>query len=260
MLVGVQRCASLVGDLCHCFVEPGAGVRVHSCASLTYLLSYLCPAWQRLSSITTTLDPGSASAKLTTLRVSSNLCNGELPRELRDPFASCARGVGLEFARPEQDPDAFAAERVHAVLKWRSPGESGVYEGQDHDWDAKAGRFGEHAEGVGVAYAVGPLVDRVVGGGRNDDRVGPRGPGFAGAAVFAANRSAGLGFELGHVDECQGGWCGDNLDGPAAVVGEFYKPSDFACRSGSAHDHVEDPALAWARHANVPMRAANSLR
>jgi len=34
MVAGVQCYASLAGDLCHCFAEPGAGVGVHCCASL----------------------------------------------------------------------------------------------------------------------------------------------------------------------------------------------------------------------------------
>src|SRR5258708_11664434 len=148
----------------------------------------------------------------------------------------------LELARPKQDPNALAAQRVHAFLEWRPPSECGVYEWQGHDADTEAWRFGEDAESVCVADPVGPLVDRVVSRGGDDDRVGVRGLGFAGAAVLAAHCSAGLGFELGYVDERQCRWGGDDLDGPATVVGEFDEPSDVACGPCPAHDQVENSA------------------
>ena len=113
----------------------------------------------------------------------------------------------LEFAGPEQDPDAFAAQRVNAVLERRPPGESRVDEGQDHDWNAKAGRFGEDAEGVGVADAVGPLVDGVVGGGGDDDRVGPRGPSRA-AVLCDLIMVRSLAVAGGLDDETSGLWPG----------------------------------------------------
>jgi len=75
-----------------------------------------------------------------------------------DPFASGSGRVWLELAGPEQDPDALAAQGVHTFLERRPPCESGVHEGQDHDWDAQAGCFGEDAEGVGVADALGHLL------------------------------------------------------------------------------------------------------
>jgi excisionase family DNA binding protein len=73
-------------------------------------LSALCHA-----SITTRLDPGSASAKSTTLRGTSNLCNGELPREIRDPFASAER---LAYS-PEEAADLLGISRelVHDLLR-----------------------------------------------------------------------------------------------------------------------------------------------
>ena len=46
---------------------------------------------------------------------------------------------GHELARSEQDPNAFTAQRVHAVFERRSAGESGVDKGQGHDGDIKAG-------------------------------------------------------------------------------------------------------------------------
>src|SRR5262249_11178139 len=94
----------------------------------------------------------------------------------------------------------------------------------------------------------------------DDDRVGSRGLRFAGAAVLAAHWPGRLRLELGYVDERQCGWCGDDLDGPATVLGQFYQPSDLACGPRPAHDHVQDPALARLCHLGAPMRAANSLR
>ena len=156
--------------------------------------------------------------------------------------------------------NAFTAQRVHAIFERRPVSESGVYKGQGHDGDIKARRFGENAQSVSVADAVGPLVDCVERRGGDDDRVGPRRLGFAGTPAFAADRPASLRFELGYVDERQRRWRSDDLDGPAAVVSEFYEPSDFARRSRPAHDHVEDPVFARQRHLGALMRAANSLR
>ena len=166
----------------------------------------------------------------------------------------------LELAGPEQNPDALAAQFVHALLEGRASGESRVDEGQHNDGDAEARGFGEDAESVGVADPVGPLVDRVVGRGCDDDCIGLRGPEFAGAAVFTAHRPAALGFELGRVDERQRRWRRDDLDVPAAVMSQFHQSSDLSCGSCSAHDHIENPALGWLSHLVAPMRAANSLR
>ncbi len=81
------------------------------------------------------------------------------------------------------------------------PGESGVYEGQGDDGDAQAWRFGEDAEGVGVADAVGPFVDCVVGRGATMIASAGGDLGSPGLRLFAAHCAAGLGFELGPVNE-----------------------------------------------------------
>ena len=80
--------------------------------------------------------------------------------------------MGLELTLPEQDPNAFSAQRVHAVFKRRPASEGGVYEGKGHEGDIKVRRFGEDAQSVGVADAVGPLVYCVERRGGDDGRDG----------------------------------------------------------------------------------------
>ena len=60
------------------------------------------------------------------------------------------------------DPDI--AQQREAAMECRVRGEGTVDEGQHDDGYAKADRFSEDAQGKGVAAAVGPFVDRVIGG------------------------------------------------------------------------------------------------
>ena len=79
MLVDVQRCAGLFGDLPHRFVEPTAGIGVHLCASLLLVFMHgfrtaarcagisLVPVWERrrlsgLSAMSSKAQPGSLEA------------------------------------------------------------------------------------------------------------------------------------------------------------------------------------------------------
>jgi hypothetical protein len=66
--------------------------------------------------------------------------------------------VRLEAAGAEQDLHAFGAQGFDAAPERGAAGQGGVDEWQDHDPDAQAGGFGEDAQGVGVADALGPLV------------------------------------------------------------------------------------------------------
>jgi hypothetical protein len=87
-----------------------------------------------------------------------------MPRVAVGQVGAGAGWVRLEAAWPERDAD----------------GEGGVHEGQDCCRHAEAGRLGEHAQGVGVADALGPFADGVVGGGRDEDGVRDQGPGGPG--------------------------------------------------------------------------------
>ena len=89
-----------------------------------------------------------------------------------DEVAAGVRRVGFDAAGAEEDVDAFGAQGFDAAPERGTAGERGVDERQDDDRDAEAGGLGQDAEGVGVADALGPFVDRVVGGRGDDDRVG----------------------------------------------------------------------------------------
>jgi hypothetical protein len=119
-------------------------------------------------------------------------------------FAGAGR-VGLDAAGAEEDLHAFGAQGFHAAAERGATGQSGVDERQDHDGVAEAGGLGEGAQGVGVADAVGPLVDGVLGGRGDDDGVGDEGPGRAGFGVLAADRAAGLVGDGGRVEEVERG-------------------------------------------------------
>ena len=116
-------------------------------------------------------------------------------------------------------PDAFGAQGLDAAAERGTGGQGGVDEGQDDGRDGKAGGLGEHAQGVCVADALGPFADGVVGGRGDKDGVGDEGPGRAGFGVLAADRAAGLVGDGGGVEEFERGRGGDDLDGPAPVLG-----------------------------------------
>ena len=90
----------------------------------------------------------------------------------------------------------------------------------------QAGGLGEDAQGVGVADAQCPFVDRVVGGRGDDDRIGYLGAGRAWLAVLAADGAARLFLDGGLVEEIEGGGGGDDLDPPAAFLGETDEGTD----------------------------------
>ena len=136
-------------------------------------------------------------------------------------------------------------------------GQRGVDEGQDHDRDVQAGSLGEDAEGVGVADAQGPFVDRVVGGRGDDDRVGYLGPGRAGLAVLAADGAARLFLDGGLVEEAEGGGGGDDLDCPAAFLGELNEGADGGGRACAAHDDGQDAPAGVLGHRVMPIWLAN---
>ena len=153
-----------------------------------------------------------------------------------DEVAAGVRRVRLDAAGADEDVYAFGAEGFDAAPEWGAAGECGVDERQDDDGDAEGCCLGQDAEGVGVADALGPFVDGVVGGRGDDDRVGFFGPWFAWFAVLAADGSAGLRLDGGLVEEVQGGGGGDDLDRPAAVLGLLDQGADGAGRACAAHD------------------------
>src|SRR5260221_90977 len=100
------------------------------------------------------------------------LVERQVPGVAGDEFAAGVRLVRLDATGAEQDPDSLAAQVLDAAPERGAGGERGIDEGKNDDRHAQAGGLGENAEGVGVADALGPLVDRVVGGRGDNDRVG----------------------------------------------------------------------------------------
>ena len=101
-------------------------------------------------------------------------------------------GWGWMPPGPSRIVHAFGAQGFDAAAERGAAGQGGVDEREHDGRDAQAGGLGEDAEGVGVADALGPLVDGVVGGRGDEDGVGDEGPGRAGSGVLAADRAAGL--------------------------------------------------------------------
>ena len=82
---------------------------------------------------------------------------GEMPGVAVDQFAAGAGRVWFDAAGAEQYSHSFGAQGFDAAHERRAAGQRGVHERQDDDRDAQAGGFGEDAQGVGVADAVGPI-------------------------------------------------------------------------------------------------------
>ena len=106
---------------------------------------------------------------------------------------------GLESAGAGQDADTFGA-----AAEGLAADQCGVDERQDHNRDVQAGGLGEHTQGVGVADAQCPLVDRVIAGQGDNDRIGNLGAGRAWLAVLAADGAAGGLLDDGLIEEIEG--------------------------------------------------------
>ena len=133
----------------------------------------------------------------------------------------------LELTGSEEHAHAFFAELIDGSPEGASAGERGVHEGQDDDWDREADSLGEDAEGVGVADAERAFADRVVGGWGDDHRVGVLRSGLAGRPVAVAHGRTGQCFQGGDIEEVERGGRGDELDRPAALLGELDQRADI---------------------------------
>jgi hypothetical protein len=137
-----------------------------------------------------------------------------MPWEGGGQVAAGAGRVGLDAAGAEEDRHAFGAQGLDAAAERGAAGQGGIDEGEHDGRHGEAGGLGEDAQSVGVADAMGPLVDGVVGGWGDEDGVRDEGPGRAGSGVLAADRAASLVGDGGGVEELERGRGGDDLDGP----------------------------------------------
>ena len=94
-----------------------------------------------------------------------------MPGEGLDTAPAGAGRMRLEAARAQEDMHPFAAESLDAPPERDPARERRVHERQHDDGGAHPGHLGEDAQGVGVADALGPLVDRVVGRRGDDDGI-----------------------------------------------------------------------------------------
>jgi hypothetical protein len=95
-----------------------------------------------------------------------------MPRVAVNKIATDSWFVRFDGTGSEQDVDIFVAQYFYTPSERCASSECRVYEWKDDDGYAQTRIFGEDAEGVGVADAVGPFVDGVVGGGGDNDGVG----------------------------------------------------------------------------------------
>jgi hypothetical protein len=179
-----------------------------------------------------------------------------VPRVIGNKLGSGMRFVGLHAAGTDKDVDAFAAKILDAAAERSAGGQGGVDERENDDRDAEGSCLGENAEGVGVADALCPFVDRVVRGRGDDDCVGRAGSRLAWLAVLAADWVTGLGFDGGHVQEVECGRGGHDIDGPAVVLGELDELADFGGRACGTDDDGQH--VAGLGHSVTPMRRAKS--
>ena len=163
--------------------------------------------------------------------------------------------------RSEHDADADGAEAVHASLERRVSRERSVDEWEHNHWDAKARRLGQDAKGVGVADAESPLVDRVVGGGGDDDgvRMWQRpAPTSSRLCVCASHRMTGERFEGIYVEEVERGGSSDDVRVPSTGVRLLNQPANCGGWTGSANDHVQHPGWRLAAQTATPVRRAKA--
>src|SRR6266571_7079593 len=184
------------------------------------------------------------------------LVEGQVPGVGGDELAAGVRLVRLDATGAEQDPDSLAAQVLDAAPERGAGGERGIDEGKNDDRHAQAGGLGENAEGVGVADALCPLVDRIVSGRGDDDRVRRLRPGLAWVAVLAADRTAGLGFDRSDVEEGERGRRRHNLDTPASFECELDELADLGSGTGAAHNDTQHAG--GQRHRATPIRWAKS--
>jgi hypothetical protein len=84
---------------------------------------------------------------------------------------------------------------------------------------------------------------------------GDEGPGRAGFGVLAADGAAGLVGDGGRGEEVERGGGGDDLDGPAAVLGQLDAGADRGRRAGAAGHDGQDMAAGC--HLGAPILVAN---
>src|ERR1700730_9306152 len=109
----------------------------------------------------------------------------EMPRISAGKAAACAGRMRLECARTEQDSHSFVAERLDAPAERVTASQCRVDEREHHDRGIEAGNLRQHAESIGVADAMRPLIDRVVSRRSHHDGVRYLRPGRARLAVLA---------------------------------------------------------------------------
>ena len=187
----------------------------------------------------------------------AGLVECEMPWEgLRAASAGAGR-MRLEPARAEEDMHAFAAERFDAPAERDPAGKRGVHERQHDDRRVHSGHLGEDAEGVGIAGALRPFVDRVVGRRGDDDGIRDSRSRRAWLAVLAADGIAGKLLDGGLIEELQSSGSRNDLNRPAPVQGKLDKGAD--CRGGScaADDDRQDTAGCAASQGVTPICVAN---
>ena len=94
-----------------------------------------------------------------------------MPGIVVDQVAPGARRMLLDATWPKKDSHALGPQQLDAAPEWDTAGERRVDERKDHGRHAQAGGLCEYAQGIGVADALRPLVDGVVGGRRDDNGV-----------------------------------------------------------------------------------------
>jgi hypothetical protein len=169
------------------------------------------------------LTPSVVRAKLNCPGQTVGFIKRKAPRERLDAASAGAGRMWLKPARAEEDVHSFAAEGFHALPKWDPVSERRVDEWQDDDRRVQSGHLGEDAQGVGIADALCPFVDRVVCGRSNDDGIGYYRSRRAWLAVLAADGIASQFLDGFLVEEVQSGGSRDELDRPVSVNSQLYQ-------------------------------------
>jgi hypothetical protein len=170
-----------------------------------------------------------------------NFCENQWPGKEVDPLSASARFMQLKHVRPIQNTDPPCAQLRDASVKGGVSSLGTIEKRHCNQGKPFANSLSQQPEHKSVTNSQRPLVDRVAGGGRDDNR----GRGWQNirlpwSLVVATHWVAGLALKLRHVKEIERIRCCDDTDIPAIGVRKVDQDADLVGWRSSADSDIED--------------------
>ena len=169
------------------------------------------------------------------------------------PIGADSATFGAGIRRAGQDADAFGAEGFGAAAEGLAAGQHGVEEWQDHNRDVQAGGLGEHTQGVGVADAQCPLVDRVVAGRATMIASGIWERGAPGLLYWLRTGLPVAFLDDGLIEEIEGAGVAMTWTVQPRSWARPMKVSMAVARARAAHDDGQDARMRFLGHLAIPI-------